>query len=230
VDTPPALPGAEIFLAADQARHGALVLRLTPGEPIELVGPAGLAPARVSLVEKSPPRLAAALTGPWAQAAARGPRLALALIQSQRFDWAVEKSVELGASALIPLITERVKSGEARPGAAKQDRWKRLAEEARKQCGRASALDISPVTSLSELTAQAENQPGLFLSPTGPSGPPPETADAPILVVGPEGGLTPAEESALTQAGFLPWSLGPTILRAETAALAALAVMMARPA
>lgn len=218
----PGEPGAEIFLAADQARHGAVVLRLAPGDLVEMVSPAGLAPARISVADKNPPRLGVVLTGPWVRTEKNGPCLALALIQSQRFDWAVEKAVELGAVALIPLITERVKSGETRPGPAKQERWQRLAEEARKQCGRSSALDILPVTPLSDLTSQPG--PGLFLSPSGPAGPPPEQSASPLLVVGPEGGLSPAEEITLLEAGFRPWSLGSTILRAETAALAALAI------
>ena len=223
-EAPPGSPGTEIFLAADQARHGAAVLRLVPGDMVEMVGPAGLAPARVSLADKSPPRLGVIVAGPWIKEEKNGPRLALALIQSQRFDWAVEKSVELGAAALIPLITERVKSGEARPGPAKQERWRRLAEEARKQCGRSSALDIFPVLSLAELAAQPG--PGLFLNPAGPAGPPPDTGPSPLLAIGPEGGFSPSEEKTLLEAGFRPWSLGPTILRAETAALAALAIIL----
>ena len=223
-DLVPGLPGTEIFLAADQARHGAVVLRLSPGDVVEMAGPDGLAPARVTLADRNPPRLGVVLTGPWVKTNRSGPRLALALIQSQRFDWAVEKSVELGASALIPLITERVKSGEARPGPAKQERWRRLAEEARKQCGRSSVLDIMPASPLNELTAQPGS--GFFLSPAGPTGSPADLGASPLLVVGPEGGLSPSEEKMLLEAGFRPWSLGGAVLRAETAALAALAVIM----
>lgn len=227
-DLPPGLPGAEIFLAADQARHGAVVLRLSPGDLVEMAGPGGLAPAQVSVADKKQPRLAVVLTGPWVKEEKRGPRLALALIQSQRFDWVVEKSVELGASALFPLVTERVKSGDARPGPAKHERWRRLAEEARKQCGRSSALDIQPVRALAELATLPG--PGLFLSPSGPTGFPADILASPLLVVGPEGGLSRAEEKILAEAGFQPWSLGRTILRAETAALAALSIAMGESA
>lgn len=226
--TAPGSPGAEVFLAADQARHGVVVLRLAPGDAVEMVGPGGLAPARVSATDRNPPRLGVVVSGPWVRAEQGGPRLALALIQGQRLDWAVEKAVELGASALIPLMTERVKSGDARPGPAKQERWRRLAEEARKQCGRSSAMEIQPPSSLAELAARPG--PGLFLSPAGPAGIPAEaeTAASPLVVVGPEGGLSEAEESFLAGAGFRPWSLGGTVLRAETAALAALAIIMGR--
>lgn len=200
-----------------------MVLRLAPGDEVVLIGTAGLAPAKVSLAQKNPLRLGVVLVGSWRQAKASGPRLALALIQSQRFDWAVEKAVELGASALMPLVTERTKSGEARPGQGKQDRWMRLAEEARKQCGRSTPLEIFPPLTLPELVAQPG--PGVFLHPTGaPPSPGPELA-SPLIAIGPEGGFSPSEIEFLTQAGFKPWSLGPIILRAETAALAALAVI-----
>lgn len=228
---PPAVaeeePGVEIFLTPGQARHGVLVLRLKPGSVVEMAGPAGLAPALVTtasvtgLYSRKNPGLGVTLTGPWAKPeTVSGPRLALALIQAGRFDWAVEKVVELGAAILIPLITERVKAADARPGPARTERWLRLAEEARKQCGRSRALEIFPALTLPELLKQPG--PAFFLSPKGlPAGPGPIAS--PLLAIGPEGGFSPAEEMAFLAAGFQPWSLGGAVLRAETAALAALA-------
>jgi 16S rRNA (uracil1498-N3)-methyltransferase len=223
-DAPP--DTAEVFLAPDQARHGARVLRLAPGDPLEMTGPAGLAPAVVTVVQagrdRHPPRLAVRLTGPWAGAETTpGPRLALALIQPQRFDWAVEKAVELGASSLMPFRAERGKPGLAAAG--RETRWRRLAEEARKQCGRPDGLTILPAAGFDDVLAQPG--PGFFLSPVGRLEPPGLDPSAPLLVVGPEGGFSPAEEEALLASGFRPWSLGNTVLRAETAALAALAVI-----
>jgi len=221
-------PGAEILLSPAQARHGALVLRLKPGAAVEMAGPLGLAPARIGMVSfsgrfsKKNPGLSVILTGPWSRpAASAGPRLALALIQAQRFDWAVEKAVELGAAVLMPLMTERVKAADARPGSTRTERWGRLAEEARKQCGRSVALDIWPALTLPELMLQPG--PAFFLSPPGPFETEAAKSPSPLLAVGPEGGFSPAEAEALTAAGFRPWSLGPTVLRAETAALTALA-------
>ena len=219
----------EVFLADDQARHGTMVLRLDPGAAVEMVGSAGLAPARVTAVEpggkKRPPRLSVTLTGPWKRSALEcGPRLALALIQGQRFDWAVEKAVELGAAALIPFLAERSKAGEASPGQAKRDRWKRLAEEARKQCGRSAPMEICPPAGLAELLAMPG--PGFFLSPVEGEPVGLFQAESPLLVIGPEGGFSPREELALKDAGFVPWKLGGSVLRTETAALAALAAFM----
>ena len=229
-ETPPDQEGGEVFLSRDQARHGALVLRLAPGAEVVLTGAAGLAPAKVTTVDfegrgsKKTPRLGVVLTGPWTgrEPETAGPRLALALIQGPRFDWAAEKAAELGAALLIPLITERIKAADGRPGPAKQERWQRLAEEARKQCGRVGPMKVGPVATIPELSALPG--PGLFLSPGGPSRTPRFSAGtSPLLVIGPEGGLTPAEEEVLASAGFQPWSLGSTILRSETAALTALA-------
>ncbi len=220
----------EVYLDADQARHGARVLRLAPGDPVEMTGPAGLAPAVVTAARPGPdrrrgPRLAVRLTGPWAPPAGppSGPRLALALIQPQRFDWAVEKAVELGASVLIPFRAERSKPGLAESGPGREARWHRLAGEARKQCGRPDFLTILPVAGWAEILAQPG--PAFFLSPGGSRHPPDPGPPSPLLIVGPEGGFSPAEEKNLLAAGFRPWSLGNTVLRAETAALAALAVM-----
>ena len=230
----PADQAEEVFLSRDQARHGALVLRLAPGAAVEMTGPFGLAPAQVTTVDfaghgaKKKPRLGVRLTGPWSgRETVAGPRLALALIQGQRFDWAVEKATELGAAVLIPLVTERTKTADGRPGPAKQGRWRRLAEEARKQCGRPSLMEIAPVTDLAVLLAEP-GPAGIFLSPGGPPEPPAlSPASSPLLVIGPEGGLSPTEEESLLAAGFQPWSLGLTILRSETAALAALARLTA---
>lgn len=228
----PAETEGDVFLTPDQARHGALVLRLKPGAALEVTGPAGLAPAVVSTVDfsgrfsRQKPGLAVRLTGPWQKLQAAGPRLALALIRGPRFDWAVEKSVELGAAQLIPLICERCKSAESGPGPSRLERWQRLAEEARKQCGRPNPMEILPPQRLAELTALPG--PGFFLSPAAgrsQGGGAPAEGPSPLLAVGPEGGFSPAEEETMAAAGFRPLSLGPTVLRSETAALAVLALL-----
>lgn len=222
--------GEEVFLAPGQARHGVLVLRLKVGVSVEMVGPAGLAKAVVSTATNGgrgqPPRLGVRLTSAWAgnseAGATLGVHLALALIQPQRFDWAVEKAVELGARTLTPLITARTKPGLLRPGPARIDRWGRLAEEARKQCGRSEPLLVCPPTPLAEIIGH--RGPKFFLSPAGaPSWPQFCPDQSPLVVVGPEGGFTATEEQMMEGAGFYSLGLGPVILRSETAALAVLA-------
>ena len=171
---------AEVFLDPGQARHGVVVLRLAPGAQVEMVGPLGLAKAIITTVSQGhPPGLGVKLTGPWSagvgnDASAGGVvensvkvALALSLIQPGRFDWAVEKAVELGAGSLIPLICARTKPGLARFSPSRASRWERLSEEARKQCGRHQPFHISPPTTLSELVLTWEG-PKIFLHPYAP--------------------------------------------------------------
>jgi 16S rRNA (uracil1498-N3)-methyltransferase len=161
----------------------------------------------------------------WRPAEPAGPRLALALVNLPRFDWAVEKAAELGAGEIWPLVCERVKPGLARAGAARAERWRRLAEEARKQCGRPRPLILRPPVTPAELLAAAGPAPGgVFLSPAAGAAPAPKNSGLWVLV-GPEGGFSPGEEAAFLAAGLKPWCLGPLTLRTETAALAALALL-----
>ena len=237
------MAGGEIWLEPDQARHGVTVMRLKPGDRVEIAGPAGIFPARVTTAEGGgrgrPPRLGVALAMPPAPPGAPmeplngsagsepgGPILALGLISLPRFDWAVEKAAELGAGELWPLVCQRVKPGLVRASAGRLERWRRLAEEARKQCGRPRPLVIHPPAAPLELVGGAlKGRPGFFLSPAGLIlGPPPGPLPSPAaLLAGPEGGFSPREEEAFLAAGLRPWRLGPLTLRSETAALAALA-------
>jgi 16S rRNA (uracil1498-N3)-methyltransferase len=216
-------------------------LRLGPGDLVEVAGPAGLARARVTTARAGrAPRLGVRLDedrpSPPTGLEPSGPRLALALINLPRFDWAVEKAAELGAGEVWPLVCERVKPGLARAGLARAERWGRLAEEARKQCGRPRPLAVRPPVTPAELLAAAGPGPaGFFLSPRAaaapglavPGGGLRPTAAAPALwvLVGPEGGFSPGEEADFLAASLRPWRLGPLALRTETAALAALALL-----
>jgi 16S rRNA (uracil1498-N3)-methyltransferase len=218
-----------------QSRHALKVLRLKPGRGLEIAGPWGLAEGEIvdaaeALAEGGPDltdRRSAAdvvfvrMTGSFAaEPAETGPALALALIRGPRFDWAVEKAVELGASSLTPLITLRANSAD--PGPTKRARWVRLAEEARKQCGRSRPMRVASPSTLEEYLTGPLPADRFLLDPGSASRtlvPRPAAA----LLVGPEGGLTEEEKALAVAAGFLPVGLGPLILRAETAALVGLA-------
>ena len=223
----------EIWLDSAQARHGVSVLRLKPGDLVEVAGPAGLALARVATATGGrTPRLGI-VWGDFDEArpnliSPAGPSLALALINLPRFDWAVEKAAELGAGEIWPLVCARVKPGLARGASARSARWSRLAEEARKQCGRPRPLVIRPPVTPAELLAEA-GPAGFFLSPRGPALGPEDGLGPPSplwVLVGPEGGFSPGEEAAFLAAGLWPRGLGSLTLRSETAALAALARLL----
>ena len=220
---PQPAPGDVVALDAAESRHGLKSLRLAPGRQLELTGPWGLAPAVVEeAADKSRAQtLVVRLTGPFAAVGpADGPTLGLALVKGPRFDWAVEKAAELGAAALVPLLTART-AVQSPSGDAKRARWSRISEEARKQCGRCAPMAVSNPSTLSDWLSSNPPDPRFLLDPDG--GPFPDGQGGPgALLVGPEGGLTEAERDMALAAGFAPASLGLLKLRAETAALAAL--------
>jgi 16S rRNA (uracil1498-N3)-methyltransferase len=149
--------------------------------------------------------------------------LALALIKGPRFDWAVEKATELGAAALVPLITLR--SSPLAQGEAKKARWARLSEEARKQCGRPWPMDITAPMGLESWLGGPLAEERLLLDPGGPFLPC-EAGKPASLLVGPEGGLTGDEKELALGYGFRPFGLGSLTLRSETAAVATLARLL----
>jgi 16S rRNA (uracil1498-N3)-methyltransferase len=158
------------------------------------------------------------------------------LPRADRMDLIVQKATELGAGRLIPVRTARTAAGQR----GRLDRWTRIAREAERQCGRATILELSDVVSLADALAALGPECALRLMPweEAPQAPslrrllgPPSGADAAgggvALLIGPEGGITPDEAELATGAGFRVTTLGPRILRTETAAIAALAVVQA---
>ena len=226
-------------LDSAQSRHGLKSLRLEPGRAVELTGPWGLAPAVVEGTKEIEGRkiLLVRLTGPFegfvplidptlgdpalGGLSFTGPTLGLALVKGPRFDWAVEKAAELGAAKLVPLLTERTASSSL-TGQSKQSRWIRLAEEARKQCGRPSPMIVSEPMSLLYFIASDPPSPKLLLDPDGEPFPAGQGGPGTFLI-GPEGGFAKTEKSAILAAGFVSATLGGLRLKTETAALAALA-------
>ncbi|MBO6236111.1 MAG: 16S rRNA (uracil(1498)-N(3))-methyltransferase [Schwartzia sp.] len=159
--------------------------------------------------------------------------LAVCLLKSDKMDFVVQKAVELGAAKVQPIESENcVARYDGKKAEARRERWQRIADEAAKQCGRTALMTVSPIVSLGEwLTkrppedgaaffcyeAEEKNTLGTWLAKT--------QGDAFTAIIGPEGGFTPAEAEQAKAAGVAAVTLGPRILRAETAAIAALAVV-----
>ncbi len=158
-----------------------------------------------------------------------GPVLCFAPIRQSRLDWLVEKAVELGASRLVPVITRFTVVKLGRP-----DRLAAIAIEAAEQCGRLTVPPIEPTIPFGPwLQAQAGPAAILFADEKGgqPIVDALDAHDAGGMLIGPEGGFSEEERTALrAHPTVMPVSLGPRILRAETAALAALACWQLRPA
>ena len=225
-----ALVAETVALPRDAAHH-LKVLRPKPGETIELFDGQG----HTRTYAWSPEGLHAtgerkSLTPP-----SRKLTLFACVTKGSRWDWTIEKAVELGVARIVPVISDRCivrLSSAERP--AKAERWMRIAEDAARQSDAVWLPEVLPAVDFSEALALVRTCDHVFVGAlTNPPPPPLLTAissDSPGanlgFFVGPEGDFTPEELSALLEIAT-PVSLGPTILRAETAAIYGVAVLAA---
>jgi 16S rRNA (uracil1498-N3)-methyltransferase len=158
--------------------------------------------------------------------------LAQALPEASKMDWIVEKAVELGVAAIAPLAAQRcvVRLSEER-AAKKQAHWQGIIVSASEQSGRNRLARLAPVSDFAGWIAQQDMHKRVLLSPRGGQSlaawarhQPPQAL---TLLVGPEGGFTQQEEELAIAQGALALSMGPRILRTETAGLAAAAALAA---
>ena len=155
--------------------------------------------------------------------------LALGISRSLHMDYALQKSVELGVSAIVPLFTERcnVKLDNKR-AETRMDHWRKIIIHACEQCGRNSLPDLAAPRSLDEWVNSDVNATRFLLAPAAGQtlGEIDQVNIREISVLaGPEGGLTDAEQSAAATQGYIPIRLGPRTLRTETAAVAAVTAL-----
>lgn len=158
--------------------------------------------------------------------------LAQAVSKGERMDFTIQKAVELGVTEIQPLVTDHVvvRLSEER-WQRKQEHWQGIAVAACEQCGRTRVPRIAPVLDLRDwLTACPPDATRLVLAPGAPAGAPARrAANQPlVLLVGPEGGLSELELKLADLSGFAPLSLGPRVLRTETAGMVALAVIQSQ--
>ena len=231
----PELAAGALALAGDSYHYLANVLRLRAGDELSLFDGAGReASARVVRVdgERQSMELLAEAPLPSTAAAPVPVCLLLALLKADKMDLVIQKATELGARLLVPVAAARSVvrlAGDRESG--RLERWRRGALSAAKQCGRADTLEIGPVTPLGTAVREAwpdawkvllwESAAGEPLRARLPAARPPRV----VAAIGPEGGFAPEEVVLAREAGFTVAGLGPRILRAETAALATLAVI-----
>jgi len=224
----------ECRVTAGQAHHVIHVLRLQAGAPLTLFDGRGVEyPALIRRIDKS--GLTLTITG--RNEVSRESPLDIVLAQGvssgERMDYTVQKCVELGVTAIQPLMTQRSVVRLAGERAEKRAaHWQAVAAAACEQCGRnhvPMVLPLRPLTAwLGELPPQTGGR--FLLSATGADRRLQEMGaphGALTLLVGPEGGWDAVETQAALATGFAPLSLGPRVLRTETAAVAALAAMQA---
>ena len=223
--------GDRAVLAGDEARHLARVLRAKVGDAVSLFDGTGREwPARVAMLGRDRVELVAGEPGVDAAAHGIPVTLAVALPKGDRQKWMVEKLTELGVTRLVPLETRR---GVAEATASAQARLERVVIEACKQCGRNTLLEIAAGRPLDRLLADIPVDACVVIAdPNGrplDAATPTPAAAAVIALVGPEGGFTAEELAAAEHAGAVRVSLGPHILRVETAAIALAARLIASP-
>jgi 16S rRNA (uracil1498-N3)-methyltransferase len=154
--------------------------------------------------------------------------LALSIFKFDRMEWAIEKCTELGVARIVPIIASRTESHLATAAARRVERWQRIARQAAEQSRRSSIPELSQPLKLKDVLAWpsstrillSESEKDHTLKDALQS----VTSDV-ILALGPEGGWTDSELAQFREAGWLSASLGDTVLRAETAAIAAIAIV-----
>lgn len=214
-----------IELPEEEAHHATAVLRLAAGQGIGLLDGKGTR-AIAELTDVTKRRCLARIVSRDVQAAERAARLHMAVAptkQMDRYEWFVEKAVEIGVDRITPLVTERTERGKLRI-----DRLHRVAIAAMKQSQRSWLPRIDGLTTVMALLAEplptqrlfgwCEGEPPALMTSYSPA------ADV-LMLIGPEGDFTVEEAQALRATGFTAVSLGQARLRTETAALAACAWM-----
>jgi len=222
-----ALAAGRAIVTGDDHHYLFRVRRLTVGDPVTVFDGAGAEADAV--VERIGADDAALAIGPARREAPAALHLTViqALIKGERMDWCVEKLVEVGADRIVVVATERaVVRLDAARAAARQARLGAIAREAAKQARRAVVPSVEVTTLAEALPIEAALKlvcdPGAARSLGAQLGTSAATA---AILVGPEGGLSPEELARAAAAGFEAVSLGPTVLRAETAGVAAVAAL-----
>jgi 16S rRNA (uracil1498-N3)-methyltransferase len=230
---PDAIQEGQVRFPKSTARQILHVLRLRPGDVVAVLNGQGTL-YRVTLKHVDREVVLGQVTG---QEAATGePKIAItlyaSLIKGERFEWILQKGTELGVSRFVPMVTERTIVRDLTLSASRQMRWRRIVQEAAEQCGRAllpqvdmpmafaaacvqaAGLDLSLIAWVEEgrrslVDAWGDRRPATL-----------------AILIGPEGGFTADEVEQACACGVVPFSMGPRVLRAETAALVAITLAM----
>jgi 16S rRNA (uracil1498-N3)-methyltransferase len=220
-------------LLGPQAEHLARVLRAQPGAEADIVANGRVYHAAIASVSIEEVRFT--LIEEIAAEPALPVTLLLAVFKFDRMEWAIEKATELGVATIVPVIARRTEKHLAQSADKRVERWRRLAQEAAKQSRRADIPTVEDPIALPARLAQTTSSVRILLAEEERSTTLRQRIEAALasiesdlpnfdFAIGPEGGWTTEELALFTKHQWQPASLGPRILRAETAAIAALAI------
>ena len=227
----PLTPGMQLELEESPSRHLARVLRMQPGRELVLFnGNGGEFQAVIHAVGK---RLVTVQVGEFSAHNRESPlrlELAIGLSRGERMDWVLQKATELGVTHIRPLLTERTEVKLSAERLQKRlHHWQQVIISACEQCQRNLLPDLAAPQKLESWLQDNRSQLRLVLhhrdSQSLPEG---EAPDSVALLIGPEGGLSEREIALAREAGCMPLTLGPRVLRTETAPVAAISLVQYR--
>jgi 16S rRNA (uracil1498-N3)-methyltransferase len=216
--------GNRALLLGDHARHLAQVLRAQLGQQFEISVNGNVHLGRIAAI--TPDRVEFELGDPVAASAPLPITVAISIFKFDRMEWAIEKCTELGVARMVPLIAARTEAHLASASEKRVERWRRIAKQASEQSRRTSPPEIADPIKFKDFVAAVEGS-RVVLSEVEQEMSLRDAiiqGDSLTLAFGPEGGWKEQELAAFASAGWKSASLGPTILRAETAVIAAVAV------
>jgi 16S rRNA (uracil1498-N3)-methyltransferase len=222
--------GDRAALVGEHADHLVRVLRARVGQEFDIATPEAVRRGRITLAKDKRVEFDLGEAVSDAGLVEAEITLLIAVFKFDRMEWAIEKCTELGVSRIVPVISRRTDSHLAAASAKRVERWQRIARQAAEQSRRAAPPDIAEPLKVAEVMnfpgalriVLAESEARTILRDVVK---PDSAKDSVVLAIGPEGGWTEGELQSFQQAGWTSASLGNTILRAETAAMAATAIV-----
>ena len=219
--------GNHAILTGDHARHLALVLRAQLGQEFDLVAAGEV--RRGKVINVLPDRVEFELGQAIAVSEQAQITVAISIFKFDRMEWAIEKCAELGVTRIIPVIAGRTEKHLVLASAKRLERWRRLVQQAAEQSRRTSSPEVPEPIKFKDLLA-VNGESRIVLSEVEQEvmlkNAISKAANSLLLAFGPEGGWTEQELAAFREAGWNQASLGSTILRVETAVIAAVAVAL----
>jgi 16S rRNA (uracil1498-N3)-methyltransferase len=220
-------------LKGEQAAHLARVLRAQPGQVFDVVANGFL--HRAEIVSASENEVVFTLHEELEAESALPVHLLMAVFKFDHMEWGIEKATELGVARITPVMARRTEKHLAQAAAKRVERWRRIVREAAQQSRRSDVPEVDDPVMLKAALGMVTAEKKLLLAETEQentlwselAGQRVSELASVALAIGPEGGWTAEEMGLFSENGWTPVTLGPRILRAETAAIAGLAVCAA---